>query len=139
VTAALEAAILEDPDDDAPYLVYGDWLAAQGDPRGELIGLHHRKRKTAAAFLKTHAARFLGPLAGRTFKGTWRLGFLHSATVTWSADTIARLLESPSARFLRELTVKVTTQPMHQAGFDHLVEQLVATPRRPPLAVLRVQ
>ncbi|MFP2905162.1 TIGR02996 domain-containing protein [Pyxidicoccus sp. 3LFB2] len=37
----LEAAILRDPDDVDAYLVYGDWLQLQGDPRGELIMLMH--------------------------------------------------------------------------------------------------
>lgn len=35
----LLAAILETPDDDAPRLVYADWLQGHGDPRGELIQL----------------------------------------------------------------------------------------------------
>lgn len=35
----LLAAIIEAPDDDAPRLVYADWLQAQGDPRGEFIQL----------------------------------------------------------------------------------------------------
>jgi uncharacterized protein (TIGR02996 family) len=34
---ALLAAVLADPDDDGPRLVYADWLTAQGDPRGEFI------------------------------------------------------------------------------------------------------
>ena len=37
----LEAAILEAPDNVDAYLVYGDWLQAQGDPRGELMALQH--------------------------------------------------------------------------------------------------
>ncbi|MCA9176055.1 MAG: TIGR02996 domain-containing protein [Planctomycetales bacterium] len=32
-------AILADPDDDMPRLVYADWLHDQGDPRGEFIQL----------------------------------------------------------------------------------------------------
>ena len=39
MSAQLLAAIIEDPDDDAPRLVYADWLQAQGDPRGELMQL----------------------------------------------------------------------------------------------------
>jgi carbon storage regulator CsrA len=35
--AALLQAILADPDDDAPRLIYADWLEEQGDPRGEFI------------------------------------------------------------------------------------------------------
>ncbi len=39
VEASLLAAIVEAPDDDAPRLVYADWLQGRGDPRGELIQL----------------------------------------------------------------------------------------------------
>lgn len=35
--AALLAAVVADPDDEAARLVYADWLAEQGDVRGELI------------------------------------------------------------------------------------------------------
>src|SRR5688572_17110671 len=37
----LEAVIAADPDAVEPYLVYADWLQARGDPRGELIVVHH--------------------------------------------------------------------------------------------------
>jgi len=37
--AELEAAITATPDDDHAYLVYGDWLQAHDDPRGELCAL----------------------------------------------------------------------------------------------------
>lgn len=37
--ASLLAAIRAEPDDDAPRLVYADWLQEQGDPRGEFIQL----------------------------------------------------------------------------------------------------
>ena len=40
--AELESAIVRDPDDLDAYAVYGDWLAEQGDPRGELIALQLR-------------------------------------------------------------------------------------------------
>ena len=30
-------AIIECPDDDAPRLIYADWLDERGDPRGEFI------------------------------------------------------------------------------------------------------
>gem|GEM_PF-323096 len=46
----LEAAIAADADNADPYLVYGDWLQAQGDPRGELIAIQHAlSNKPAAA------------------------------------------------------------------------------------------
>lgn len=37
--AELVAAVLASPDDDAPRLVYADWLQERGDPRGELIAI----------------------------------------------------------------------------------------------------
>jgi uncharacterized protein (TIGR02996 family) len=65
------AAIYESPDDDAPRLVYADWLAERGDPRGEFI---HLQCKAAAGPLRSidekrmrslarrHRVRLLGPL-----------------------------------------------------------------------------
>jgi uncharacterized protein (TIGR02996 family) len=38
----LVAAIVAAPDDDAPRLVYADWLMQRGDPRGELIAVQCR-------------------------------------------------------------------------------------------------
>jgi uncharacterized protein (TIGR02996 family) len=35
----LLAAIVAAPDDDAPRMIYADWLSEQGDPRGEFIAL----------------------------------------------------------------------------------------------------
>ena len=37
--AQLETAIIARPGDPARYAVYGDWLQAQGDPRGELVSV----------------------------------------------------------------------------------------------------
>lgn len=42
---ALRARIRDAPEDRAARLVYADWLAAQGDPRGELIVLDERERE----------------------------------------------------------------------------------------------
>lgn len=39
------AQVLEDPDDDGPRMVYGDWLQERGDPRGEFIALQFRKHR----------------------------------------------------------------------------------------------
>ena len=35
--AAFLDAICDDPEDDAPRLLFADWLAERGDPRGEFI------------------------------------------------------------------------------------------------------
>ncbi len=45
---ALLAAVLEHPEEDAPRLVYADWLTEQGDPRGELIAVQCRLARLPA-------------------------------------------------------------------------------------------
>jgi uncharacterized protein (TIGR02996 family) len=39
-------AILDEPDDDVPRLVYADWLTERGDPRGEFIQVQCRLART---------------------------------------------------------------------------------------------
>jgi uncharacterized protein (TIGR02996 family) len=123
----LEAAILADPDGVDAYLVYGDWLQAQGDPRGELVALHAalrekpddaKRRDEAAAHLLKHKDALLGEVAEYTeyLELTWHLGFLEKVAVklTYEAndegisaegDVLPALFQSPSARFLRGLTL----------------------------------
>jgi uncharacterized protein (TIGR02996 family) len=143
----LEAAIAAAPDDPDAYLVYADWLQSQGDPRGTLIVLQHQKKKAAAnKLLEQHPEHFWGPVAeytdclerfpyeplGRSTE--WRWGYLESIWISNKRDrdrmygegkpeidvetVLGTLLDHPSARFVRELTVGIlsydgnTYQPM---------------------------
>jgi uncharacterized protein (TIGR02996 family) len=81
----LLAAIHRSPGDDAHRLVYADWLAERGDPRGEFISLQCAARsddaaaaKRADALLKAHGRKWLGRLDGEVFPKTMRFrrGFL---------------------------------------------------------------
>ncbi|MFP2962263.1 TIGR02996 domain-containing protein [Myxococcus sp. 1LA] len=129
----LEAAILAAPDNVDAYLVYGDWLQAQDDPRGELIALQHALRQArgaklipikrkVAALQKKHQESFLG--VGLTSMVnhyalvlSWHLGFIHFARVTSPADesdadfdvveTLTMLLRHPSGRFIRDLALGI--------------------------------
>jgi len=128
----LEAAILQDPDSVEAYLVYGDWLQRQGDPRGRLIALQHaameargeeaeQLQEEVSAFIEEHQDALLGSLveamdaAGLEddLQVEWRLGFIRSARVgrkdSYSERDIAalvkELLAHPSARFIQELTI----------------------------------
>ena len=124
----LEAAILADPDNGDAYLVYADWLQAQGDPRGELIVLQHRGETDAVeALFDEHDAQFWGEVVveeqdmlvrNRHCKlgpaTEWRWGFLKSIWIGRTSpdgtnvDTVlAALLDHPSARFVRELTAGI--------------------------------
>lgn len=81
------AAIRATPDDDAPRLVYADWLSERGDPRGELIvlqcGPQNEKTKAAArALLDLHATQWLGAVAFVTRSHVWERGFLAGAELT---------------------------------------------------------
>jgi uncharacterized protein (TIGR02996 family) len=73
---ALEAALVADPDDLANHMAYADWLAEQGDPRGEFIQVQlaledasktpaERKdlTKREKELLKKHQREWLGDLA----------------------------------------------------------------------------
>ncbi len=116
---ALEAMIRADPEAVDPYLVYGDWLEAHGDPRGELVAMHHAGLAEAAErLLSSRAGYFFGELASviEAVRIEWHLGFMRSARVAAPRDagdpghmtavTVRRLLQNHSARFLRRLEVQ---------------------------------
>lgn len=111
---SLEKAIAADVEGSEAYLVYADWLQSQGDPRGELITLQHKrgpaprparysnnKKPTApldkaeAKLLAAHGEALFGPLApftkvpkyGRApFHVDWHLGFFRSARISSEID-----------------------------------------------------
>jgi uncharacterized protein (TIGR02996 family) len=149
--AELLEAIRADPDKPDPYLVYADWLQAQGDPRGELIVLQHgalaaktpleRARLDAAAaeLLQRHEEQLLGPelhAQRDLLELRWQLGFIQGAGVgnplpeDWKRPVLTALealLRSPAARLLRELRLGWLAPP----GERWLVEY------GPALALLR--
>lgn len=126
VNAELEIPLFADPDDEAAYLAYGEWLEQQGDPRGELIKIQHQLITDDDAdlweeeeeLLDMHAERLIGaPLAvySGPFKAEWHLGFLRSVSMgldeeSWDGgtsltDLLGGLIQHPSAHFLQHLTV----------------------------------
>ena len=121
-------------DDMTPAQVYADWLQGEGDPRGELAAIQLRRanigkskdlQKLEKELLATHADRLLGRLAPvqRFTKLKWRAGFIYSARIANAGgddedskkkkieipDVVSWLLDEPSARFLRKLTVGIVT------------------------------
>src|ERR1043165_6551684 len=87
--ADLEAAIVADPEDEGPYLVYADWLQSRGDPRGELIIVLHalatargpawaKLRIREQELLSRYRQVLLGPASGNhdTGRFDWRRGFI---------------------------------------------------------------
>jgi uncharacterized protein (TIGR02996 family) len=115
----LERMIRADPEAVEPYLVYADWLASHGDPRGELIAMQHAQMSEAAEnLMRRRPDYFLGELATVTeaTRLEWRLGFIRSAVIApprdagdpahMTAVTVRRLLGHHSSRFLRRLEIQ---------------------------------
>jgi len=85
--AALLAAIRQAPDDDAPRLIYADWLDEHGQPeRAEFIrvqiGLSRKPsrkfRAREAALLKKHYTILAGEFASPGFRFIFTRGFISS-------------------------------------------------------------
>jgi uncharacterized protein (TIGR02996 family) len=116
----LEAAIWAAPDDEVARLVYGDWLASEGDPLGELIVAAAQSTTTArrarARLEAEHGAYLFGRLEEyrRLVRMETLVGLVDGATLArktplemeW-AVLLGWLLDAPVARFLRRLKVGV--------------------------------
>jgi uncharacterized protein (TIGR02996 family) len=141
----LEDAIAADLDAPEAYLVYADWLQAQGDPRGELVVLQHAKKPLAGAELvERHKEHFFGPLAnaqrmlsrfpfdplGRDT--TWRWGYLEALWIGRKDEkekpnvdeALLLFLDHPTCRFLRHLTVGIVTY--EENGYDEVAKAIGA-------------
>ena len=109
---ALERAIVDDPETDAQYEVYGDWLQQQGDPRGKAIALEVATRgKTYGdkyyaqmnRFIETHKAYLYGPFEfGRGRSLTLHRGFVARIELLRGpiAATLSELFAHPARRFV---------------------------------------
>jgi uncharacterized protein (TIGR02996 family) len=130
--AALEQAILDQPDSRAAWQVYADWLLAHGDVWGERVALSLSDAKTtldlqqALALDEEQRSKLFGRLAilmERPDFGEvaaeleWAHGFVVGVRLVtpesgWrgtAPDTIlAALLESPAGRLLRRITITLS-------------------------------
>jgi uncharacterized protein (TIGR02996 family) len=98
-------ALREQPEDDAPRLVYADWLEEHGDPdRAEFIraqvrlaGMDEDDPERAAledrerALLAAHEAEWLGPLPPDVAKVTFRRGFVNKVVLGGNPPDLAAL------------------------------------------------
>jgi uncharacterized protein (TIGR02996 family) len=124
----LEAALLEDPDDEASYVVYGDWLQQAGSPHGELIQLQRALaadpenaalREREASLLEHHGAELVGEsVLGARGKLEWRAGFVWRAQL--ECDPLLELSRRPAGRLLRE--IEVDSEHTLQPVLDRLAE-----------------
>ena len=131
----LEALLEAAPLDDAGYLIFGDWLQAAGDPRGELIALDHgasrappHERTRWAARRRELLARHpeLAPPAHEDVGYHWHLGFVRKLVVR--ARTVVQLetvLSHAALRFVS--TIDLDAYPVLQE--PTLAEIVARTPR----------
>jgi uncharacterized protein (TIGR02996 family) len=155
----LEAVIDATPDDKSSYAVYGDWLQANGDARGELIALQ-LGGKDGKALIEANAEHFYGQLApfvdileqsdGASLGAptSWRWGFLDKLWIGQKHDhsrmfkgktpvdfneAFAWIIDHPSARFVRTLTVGIENYEDNSYG---AVARALAAKPRPTLTTL---
>jgi uncharacterized protein (TIGR02996 family) len=147
VREALEQALAANPDDLASHSAYADYLAEQGDPRGELIQVQialedekkapaERKRlqKREGELLKAHAREWLGGLAphlldveqrqwGPNPEYRFARGWIDRLQIAELSGPVAEAFgRTPLLRLLRELLVQ-------EADYDDPgLEQLAAAP-----------
>ncbi len=129
---ALESAIVEDPETDSQYEVYGDWLQQQGDPRGKAIALEVVTRgKTWGdkyhaqlnRFIEAHKDYLYGPFeTGRGRSLTLHRGFVARVELLGGklAATLSELFAHPARRF-------VTTIHIDAQGDDDCHQDQVTT------------
>lgn len=141
----LDAEILASPDERDAYLVYGDWLTEQGDPRGELVTIQaalddapgdKKLKARVGALHKAHDREWLGELWETRFEDSfrppntfrWRWGFVESAWLRDSLRESYRVLRAmPSTAFVRDLRLDLGSY----GGRDEVVTDVCADP--PPL------
>lgn len=142
----LEEAIVAHPDDLSAHLAYADYLAEQGDPRGELIQVQLAREGTEKGserdrellhrerMLMTHERQWLGELAaplldknveayrhyyGLIHRWSWWRGWLEEVHCWQYNRTITRALaRCPMARILRRLSLGETGYETNSRGLS---------------------
>ena len=137
----LEATLREQPEDVESHLIYGDWLQARGDARGQLIALQHAiaqavetERPQLLAREREYRAEHLGHLFGplrslaETLVQRWSLGFIDAAwvgagglerTLAGPFEVLSALLRLPIAARMTELGL--TNSLVHAHGLERLL------------------
>jgi uncharacterized protein (TIGR02996 family) len=147
--AAMESALVENPEDLAAHMAYADHLHEQGDPRGEFIqiqlaleqptiGAAARKplQKREEELLAAHQREWLGPMAafwldeevtdwqrqiGHFNQLTWRRGWIDTLRIQNLSNPVAQAVVAQQQQFrlLREL--KITDRDYDDPGFATLL------------------
>jgi uncharacterized protein (TIGR02996 family) len=112
--AALYRAVLTNPADDAPRLVYADWLDERGDRRGEYLRLDLELSKCASEDIPDLEFRRINELRYR-INSDW-LTEISVGPSGW----VKRLVYDSSEPPYDQLTQNVPTWPQVERGFNHV-------------------
>jgi len=126
-------AILENPDDDAPRLMYADWLTEHGDPRGEFIriqielarlepgGRFEQLKEQEEALLRRHREDWIASVREMASKVEFSRGFISEVTLSprhfkhaealFRLTPVQHLVVHPVAGEVREL-VRLVSSPV---------------------------
>ena len=135
----LEAAVAEDPYDEAAWTVLEDWVLQQDDPRAELVRLTKAKQRGDAAQAHGEALPLLygakhAALSNAVMAPVWRAGHLvecqyHQPARSAEATTVG-FFGSPAARLLRSID-------LHLDRLRHLTAVMAAIAKSPCARSLR--
>jgi uncharacterized protein (TIGR02996 family) len=130
-------AVLDNPDDAAPRLIFADWLEERGDPRGVFIRLQCAQERLGPAdpvrpeledqvreLLDRHEAEWTAPLRGVASAWRFRRGFVEEVTLEAAA------LPAGGALF--------DAFPIQKVFIDKLRDHVKAVAACPHLARVRV-
>ena len=122
VERALVTAVRANPDDWDTLRVFADWLAEQGDVRGELVPLEHQLAtaltpdergvlmRRIKALEEAHREAWLaGWVPPEGVRLDWRHGFVFGVRLPWNDDTLAvlaQLLAHPVGALLTRLDLQ---------------------------------
>jgi uncharacterized protein (TIGR02996 family) len=117
----LEARIDDDPDDDARFHAYAEWLVAQGSPRGELAKVQLARAREGspelaareAALIEAHGALLRGVYKTRYSRWLddfcivrWHAGFWRRIEFSGTAEQLRLVLAHRSARLVNVLQIR---------------------------------
>lgn len=127
---ALEAALVENPDDLVLHAAYSDLLIEEGDPRGEFIRLQlmlgdaslSKEQRDAASrqsgeMLRKYRRVWLTPTPGLTQNLTrglqtlgWARGWVESCTITQNTEMLHVIASIPACRLIRSITMNLSEE-----------------------------
>ena len=116
--AALLDAIYAAPDDDAPRIVYADWLGERGDVRGEFITLQLARgdgdepSTREKALLHEHGRTWAGPLGALFRSHVFERGFFAGGGI--EVKDFRLLAADPASRILRHLAYSGTPEALFE-------------------------